>query len=230
MVTIETVKFIQAIFIAHDKKMYVAKSDTMVQVQSSNLNEELGQVSYVFSDKTGTLTCNEMIFKKLIVHGTPYGLEQDPTCIKSMPKVTNVDFSDPKFFKDLANPKKVQYLKFLAICHGILTEEKDLGNGQVDIQFNSSSPDEIALANFAKMCGYEFRGVNTDNEILLRVTDLSKDDRYVDSKIKILYNLDFTSKRKRQSIITEEKDGIWLYTKGADNVILERTKPAQREE
>mgnify|MGYP000157868194 CR=1 FL=1 len=131
MVTIETVKFIQAIFIAHDKKMYVAKSDTMVQVQSSNLNEELGQVSYVFSDKTGTLTCNEMIFKKLIVHGTPYGLEQDPTCIKSMPKVTNVDFSDPKFFKDLANPKKVQYLKFLAICHGILTEEKDLGNGQV---------------------------------------------------------------------------------------------------
>lgn len=74
MVTIETVKFIQAIFISYDKTMYVAKTDMFVQVQSSNLNEELGQISYVFSDKTGTLTCNEMIFKKLIVHGQPYGL------------------------------------------------------------------------------------------------------------------------------------------------------------
>jgi len=73
LVTIETVKFIQAIFIAGDDKMYTAKCDTKVVVQSSNLNEELGQISYVFSDKTGTLTCNEMIFKKCIVNGKAYG-------------------------------------------------------------------------------------------------------------------------------------------------------------
>lgn len=104
MVTIETVKFIQAIFISNDRKMYVAKTDTLVQVQSSNLNEELGQISYVFSDKTGTLTCNEMIFKKLIVHGKPFGLQYDPKCTQGLPKVSNVDFSDPTFVADLNNP------------------------------------------------------------------------------------------------------------------------------
>lgn len=106
MVTIETVKFIQAIFISNDQKMYNARADTLVQVQSSNLNEELGQISYVFSDKTGTLTCNEMIFKKLIVHGTPYGMESEPSLALKLPKVSNVDFTDKNFLNDLANPKK----------------------------------------------------------------------------------------------------------------------------
>lgn len=106
MVTIETVKFIQAIFISHDPKMYVAKSDMYVQVQSSNLNEELGQLSYVFSDKTGTLTCNEMIFKKLIVNGEPYGIRENPQCIEKLLKVSNVDFSDPEFINKRNDPKK----------------------------------------------------------------------------------------------------------------------------
>ena len=107
MVTIETVKFIQAIFISNDKKMYVEKSDMYVNVQSSNLNEELGQVSYVFSDKTGTLTCNEMIFKKLIVDGNPYGLQEDPSCIRSLKKVSIVNFSDPSFISDAESHSKV---------------------------------------------------------------------------------------------------------------------------
>ena len=107
MVTIETVKFIQAIFISNDKKMYVLKTDTYVNVQSSNLNEELGQVSYVFSDKTGTLTCNDMIFKKCIVDGKPYGLKEDPESVKGLKKVTNVEFSDPDFINHLKDPKKM---------------------------------------------------------------------------------------------------------------------------
>ena len=46
---------------------------TYVSVQSSNLNEELGQVEYVFSDKTGTLTCNIMEFKNITINGISYG-------------------------------------------------------------------------------------------------------------------------------------------------------------
>ena len=56
MVTLEVVKFLQAFFITWDYRIYDMEKDMATKVQSSNLNEELGQVNYVFSDKTGTLT------------------------------------------------------------------------------------------------------------------------------------------------------------------------------
>jgi phospholipid-transporting ATPase len=44
------------------------------KVQSSNLNEELGQIQYIFSDKTGTLTCNVMDFRKMSAGDATYGV------------------------------------------------------------------------------------------------------------------------------------------------------------
>lgn len=56
--------------------MYHHESDQCAAVQSCNLNEELGQVEYVFSDKTGTLTRNEMIFRKFSAGMNSYGSSQ----------------------------------------------------------------------------------------------------------------------------------------------------------
>uniref|UniRef100_A0A8C2HCC7 Phospholipid-transporting ATPase n=1 Tax=Cyprinus carpio TaxID=7962 RepID=A0A8C2HCC7_CYPCA len=58
LVTLEVVRFTQALFINWDTEMYYAETDTPAMARTSNLNEELGQVKYLFSDKTGTLTCN----------------------------------------------------------------------------------------------------------------------------------------------------------------------------
>ncbi|MFM7856995.1 MAG: hypothetical protein ACKO96_34995 [Flammeovirgaceae bacterium] len=58
LVTLEIVKFWQARFIGWDVDMYSVEKDMPTKVQSSNLNEELGQIKYIFFDKTGTLTSN----------------------------------------------------------------------------------------------------------------------------------------------------------------------------
>jgi len=73
-VSIEMIKFIQcAKFINNDLNMYHAESNTPALARTSNLNEELGQVEYIFSDKTGTLTRNLMEFFKCSIGGEIYG-------------------------------------------------------------------------------------------------------------------------------------------------------------
>ena len=58
-------------------RMYDAKTNQIAKANTSDLNEDLGQIEYLFSDKTGTLTENEMIFKQLSIDGVIYEARTD---------------------------------------------------------------------------------------------------------------------------------------------------------
>ena len=73
MISLEVVKYFQAMFMQMDQHMFDQEQYQGMRAQASNLNEELGQVQYVFSDKTGTLTQNVMLFRKFTAGTQDYG-------------------------------------------------------------------------------------------------------------------------------------------------------------
>jgi len=214
LITLETVKFMQGHLISIDQGL-VAKNGIDCKVQSSSLNEELGQVEYVFSDKTGTLTCNEMRFKYLVVGDQVYGERRGYTST-DLPFVKNVDFEDPLVWEKKENGFATEDCKrlrdaimLLGLCHNVVVED----NGD----FNASSPDELAFVSFAKLVGCDFKGMDADNFIMIKEFDKEK-------KYRLLETFEFNSDRKRMSCIVRSEDSgqILMLTKGADNIMIPR--------
>jgi phospholipid-translocating ATPase len=72
-ISLEIIRSFQAIFIYSDIHMYYDKLDFPCTPKSWNISDDLGQIEYIFSDKTGTLTQNVMEFKKCTINGMSYG-------------------------------------------------------------------------------------------------------------------------------------------------------------
>ncbi|KAJ8421880.1 hypothetical protein Cgig2_025507 [Carnegiea gigantea] len=72
-ITMELVRLGQSYFMIGDKHMYDSSSDSKFQCRALNINEDLGQIRYIFSDKTGTLTRNKMEFRTVSIFGKKYG-------------------------------------------------------------------------------------------------------------------------------------------------------------
>lgn len=241
-VSIEIVKVLQTLFINGDIKMYHEESDTPARARTSNLNEELGQVDTVLSDKTGTLTCNSMEFIKCSIGGVNYGrgvteVEKAIALRKGTPllygddeedeeketKVKGFNFKDDRIMHgNWVNERGSDviqiFLRLLAICH---TAIPDIDESANKITYEAESPDEAAFVIAARELGFEFYQ-RSQTSISLHELDPST-GKSVDKSYNLMNILEFNSTRKRMSVIVKCQDGkLLLLTKGADSVMFER--------
>ncbi|XP_032809728.2 phospholipid-transporting ATPase IC-like isoform X1 [Petromyzon marinus] len=223
-VSVEVIRLGQSFFINWDLRMYFKVNDTPSNARTTTLNEELGQIEYIFTDKTGTLTQNIMTFKKCSISGMAFGNTAKEAKTRSVRK-NPVDWSwneraDKNFeFHDhsLVNlvrlkkdPTACEFFKLLALCHTVMAEEKE-----GDLIYQAQSPDEGALVTAARNFGYVFLDRTLES---VTIVELGTERVY-----ELLNILDFNSDRKRMSVIVRSPEGkLRLYCKGADTVILER--------
>ncbi|KAM9851992.1 phospholipid-transporting ATPase ID [Aulostomus maculatus] len=228
-VSVEVIRLGHSYFINWDQQMFCSQCNTAAEARTTTLNEELGQVEYVFSDKTGTLTQNIMSFNKCSINGQTYGEVTDPLG----PQPKRLDFTpfnplaDPDFcFYDdtLLESVKVgdshthEFFRLLSLCHTVMSEEKSEG----ELVYKAQSPDEGALVTAARNFGFVFRSRTPGT---ITTTEMGRTVIYT-----LLAILDFNNIRKRMSVIVRNPEGkIRLYCKGADTVLLERLHPCNQE-
>lgn len=276
-VSLEIVKLCQYLLL-RDVEMYDEASNTPMVSNTQTMFENLGQINYIFSDKTGTLTENVMRFRKISVAGTAWSHDLEKP-IKSIEKScgTTLKAAEPKVqieFPPLPAEKRAVashtpfiatgshltpptinippsdmptgefdfgtkelmiylqrnpdtdfarrtrlFLLSLALCHSCFPENQRNG----EIGFQAASPDELALVEAARELGYVlFDRVN--NSITLN-TYPDGSEIAVQEVYQVLDIIEFSSKRKRMSLITRFPDGrLCIICKGADSVIESKLK------
>uniref|UniRef100_A0A8C4JDY2 Phospholipid-transporting ATPase n=1 Tax=Dromaius novaehollandiae TaxID=8790 RepID=A0A8C4JDY2_DRONO len=222
-VTVEMQKFLGSYFLTWDEEMFDEDTGEGPLVNTSDLNEELGQVEYVFTDKTGTLTENNMEFIECCIEGHVYV----PHVIcngQILHDCTGIDMIDSSPGGS-GKEREELFFRALCLCHTVQVKDDDNVDGLKKNQLSrkpcvyiSSSPDEVALVEGIQRLGYTYLRLK-DNfmEILNRENDIER--------FELLEVLSFDSVRRRMSVIVKSSTGdIFLFCKGADSSIFPRVK------
>ena len=130
IVTVETVKFFQGVQLGHRGYMHTVLKDSLglptgevikPVAQMSSLNDELGQVNYVLTDKTGTLTQNKMVFHKLLVGDSVYS---DILVSPIQDKAYDEGLLSALKSGARMNNREVHALRCLSLCHNVIFDDK----------------------------------------------------------------------------------------------------------
>ncbi|KAI3335756.1 hypothetical protein F4824DRAFT_463438 [Ustulina deusta] len=238
-IVIEFVKVVQA-YQLNDIEMYDPETDTPISINTNTILEDLGQVNYIFSDKTGTLTENNMQFRRLTVGGTSWLHTMDKNTEDVEATIPATENSEPdsggistsylrpgteamldyiRQFPNTAFSKEArQFLLCIALCHTCLPETSEDGK----ISFQAASPDEVALLQAAQDMGYLLVDRPAQS---MKLTVPNQSGEPITEIYNILKVIEFSSNRKRMSIVVRMPDGrICVICKGADNVIMSRLR------
>ncbi|CAG9329329.1 ATP9A_2 [Blepharisma stoltei] len=188
--------------------------------RNSTIPEELGRIHILLTDKTGTLTKNDMILKRLSFEYEKFSID-DKDSMEDLLKLMNLNYQNcPAPIGDFNQKKKRKrdtdmvvrdMITALTLCHNVTPVMEN--NEQI---YQASSPDEIALVNFTKSIGVELH--HRSQEMMIINTPAGIEE------YKILQMFPFTSSSKRMGIILyhEATDNIIFYLKGAEEVLKEK--------
>lgn len=130
-------------------------------------------------------------------------------------EIDNVNFDDQHFYTHFRDKRSENYdyiervLLNLALCHNIIIENK---NGKIN--YNASSPDELALVNAARFFGVKYMDRDEENNLFIDF----KNER---QKWKLLNTIEFNSTRKRMTVVVKDPKGtIKVLSKGADSILF----------
>ncbi|CAF0999134.1 unnamed protein product [Brachionus calyciflorus] len=203
-VTVELQRFVGSKFLEWDLDLYDPITDQPAKANTSDLNEDLGQIEYLFSDKTGTLTENEMIFKQFSIDGIIYEYRGSELFILGSESPLSIFQSE----------KMTKLFQILSLCHTVHVD-----NSTAE-KYQASSPDEFSFVKFCSKLGLVYEG----EEKCTESSDMIRKVKYADKifKYKVLDILEFDSDRKRMSVILRDlqDDKIILLCKGAESSIL----------
>ncbi|KAM9731066.1 phospholipid-transporting ATPase VB isoform 1-T3 [Dama dama] len=104
-VSIELVKLGQVFFLHNDLDLYDEETDLSIQCRALNITEDLGQIQYIFSDKTGTLTENKMVFRRCTIMGHEYSHQENAKRLET-PKELDSDSEEWTQYRCLSFPAR----------------------------------------------------------------------------------------------------------------------------
>lgn len=229
-VNLDMGKTVYAYFIEHDRGI----PDTVVR--TSTIPEDLGRIEYLLSDKTGTLTQNEMQLKKIHVGTVSYAGEamEEVSAYVSQVFAQSLDSQDGDSKRVVSMNGNMQrsrreigtrvrdLIVALAVCHNVTPSTEELDGEQIT-SYQASSPDEIAIVEFTESVGLRLQQ-RTREEIVIQSSQTNK----VVLTAKILEIFPFTSDSKRMGIVVRIAstipdlpftDELVFFQKGADTVM-----------
>jgi phospholipid-translocating ATPase len=192
-VTLDVCKFCYAFWIKEDRQLICSKYKLPAIVNNTSVIENLGSVEFLFSDKTGTLTENVMVFRKLGI------VDDDQGFVKDCAELQQLNFESPTVRMAIV---------VLALCHSVYVKEDGILIGE--------SPEEMAFLHGFENVGIRVNRMGDDMRIYSEELNL-------EMEFEIIATAEFSPEFRRMRVLVQslESNEFFLLTKGAPDVLAE---------